>query len=230
MLEQLSTFRAQGRVQPGRVVLAATLHGLVIFGAIRATAPRRVEAGAGGTRQVDLIAVPLPAQAPEPALAVSQDAEVVAAPSVEELLTAPSDVPPAIPPITPGPALDPSVLRRALAPGTLVRAAPGPAAADRILAAGEVDEPATTLFQPAPRYPPVLQAAGFEGRVLLEFVIDTTGHAEPASLRVIERTREGFDVAALETLQRSLFRPARIGGRPVRQRTLQWVVFRIAAP
>jgi protein TonB len=138
------------------------------------------------------------------------------------------DVPPSIPPLIPGPAFTVSALRRALEPGALLRVAPGSGGGDRIRAVGEVDEPASVLLQPAPRYPPVLQAAGLEGRVLLEFVIDTAGHPEPASLRIIERSREGFDAAALETLERSLFRPARVGGRTVRQRTLQWVVFRIA--
>ena len=61
-------------------------------------------------------------------------------------------------------------------------------------------------------------------------MIDTAGHPEPASIRVIERSREGFDAAALETIQHSLFRPARVRGGVVRQRTLQWVVFRITTP
>lgn len=225
MLEQLASSRASRRLQPGRVLLAAALHGLVIFGAIRATAPAG-DRSAG--RQIPVIDMVLPASRdPEPVTAPDDGAAVVAAPALDDFLSPPLDVPPSIPPITPGPAFDLKGLRRGLEPGTILRGAPGAGASGHILAAGEVDEPASVLLQPSPRYPPVLKAAGLEGRVLLEFVIDTTGHPEPASLRVIERTREGFDAAALETLERSLFRPARVGGRKVRQRTLQWVGFRI---
>ncbi len=226
MLEQLSASRIGGRLQPGRVLLAAAMHGIVIFGAIRAT---------GGNddrpvgRQIPVIDMVLPpTSTPEPVAPPSDAEAVVAAPAPEDFLTPPVDVPPSIPPIVAGPAFDVSTLRRAPEPGTLIRAVPRSGASDRILAVGEVDEPASVLFQPAPRYPPVLQAAGLEGRVLLEFIIDTAGHPEPASVRIIERSREGFDAAALETLARSLFRPARVAGRTVRQRTLQWVVFRIA--
>jgi protein TonB len=126
-----------------------------------------------------------------------------------------------------GPALDPERVRRILGtpglPGPVSGDSAGP---DRIFAAAIVDEPAAALRQPAPRYPPALQQAGIEGRVLLEFVIDTTGHAEAASLRVIE-TSNGFDAAAMEAVERSLFRPARVRGRPVRQLTRQAIAFRI---
>jgi protein TonB len=143
---------------------------------------------------------------------------------------APTDALTSIPPVTPGPAIDPAMLRRILASGI-----PGsnPAGGDslalhRVLAAGQVDEAAVVVHQPSPRYPPVLQQAGIEGRVLVEFIIDTAGHMEAASLRVLESSNPGFDAAAGETVARSLFRPARVRGAPVRQRTVQSIVFRIA--
>lgn len=89
------------------------------------------------------------------------------------------------------------------------------------------DEPAAAIRQPQPRYPPALRLASIEGRVLVEFVIDTTGLIDPGSLRIVERTHQGFEAAALEALERSMFRPARVAGRPVRQRTLQSIAFRI---
>ena len=90
-----------------------------------------------------------------------------------------------------------------------------------------VDEPAVVVHQPSPRYPPALQQAGREGRVLVEFIIDTTGHLEGASLRVLESSHPGFEAAAGETIRRSVFRPAKVRGEPVRQRTIQAVTFRI---
>jgi TonB family protein len=224
MLEQLSASSAPRRIPPGRVLLAAAFHGAVIFGAIKATGTREEPRQ---PRQVDLIQVAAPTQDPEPETASPEQSEVAAAPSLDEFLTPPVDVPPAIPPLVAGPAFDLTALRRSEAlTGLLLAVAPA-RAGGLVLAAGDVDEPASVVRQPSPRYPPVLQQAGFEGRVMLEFIIDTTGHPEPASLRIIERSREGFDAAALETIEHSLFRPARVAGKPVRQRTLQWVVFRI---
>jgi len=227
MLERLSASRTPGRLEPGRVLLAAALHGAVIIGAIKATAPH---AGPPAQREIRLIDVMVSATEPEPQPAVSIDPDAIAAaPQLEELIAPPVDVPMTIPPLKQGPALDLSRLRSFTAGPTALPSG-GPGIESRIVAAAEADDPASVLVQPSPRYPPVLQAAGIEGRVLLEFVIDTAGHPEPASVRVIERTREGFDASALETIQRSLFRPARVRGAVVRQRTLQWVVFRIATP
>jgi protein TonB len=228
MLDRLSASRAPGRLDPGRVLLAAALHGAVIFGAIKATAPHT--GPASGQRQVQLVDFVLTPAQPEPQTAASADPDgVAAAPQLDELLAPPVDLPTGIPPINPGPALDLSRLRSFTA-GPTAPPSGTPGAESRIIAAGEADQPASVLVQPSPRYPPVLQQAGLEGKVLLEFVIDTAGHPEPASIRIIERSREGFDAAALETIQHSLFRPARVRGGLVRQRTLQWVVFRITTP
>ncbi len=228
MLERLSASRVPGRLEPGRVLLAAALHGAVIFGAIKATAPHAAPTGRREVRLADIVLAPSEPER-EPAPASAEPEVIAAAPQLEELIAPPSDVPITIPPIKQGPALDLSRFR-SVAPGPTAVPAATPGVAARIIAAGEADDPASVLYQPSPRYPPVLQAAGLEGKVLLEFVIDTAGHPEPASLRVIERTRDGFDAAALETIQRSLFRPARVRGGLVRQRTLQWVVFRIVTP
>jgi len=68
------------------------------------------------------------------------------------------------------------------------------------------------------RYPAVLQTAGIEGRVLIEFVIDTLGRAERGSLRVISSAHQLFDQPAREVVQSCRYRPGRIQGRAVRTR------------
>ena len=229
MLDRLSASGTRGRMEPGRVMLAAAAHVLVIFGAIRATTHHEASAGTRVVQVVDMVlSQPDPEPETAPATSATTETEVVTAPVLDQLLAPPPEVPLGIPVIVKTPPIDASVLRRAVGPVSPSREG-APISASRIVSAGEADDPASVVFQPAPRYPPVLQAAGLEGRVLLEFVIDTTGHAEPASLRIIERTREGFDAAALETIEHSLFRAARIRGRLVRQRTLQWVTFRIGS-
>ncbi|HEV8599758.1 MAG TPA: energy transducer TonB, partial [Gemmatimonadales bacterium] len=152
----------------------------------------------------------------------------IAAPfRMTEPVSVPLSVLSGIPPVALERSLDPAALRRWASGGPGVPGGTDSVAAGRVLAIAEVDEPASVIRQLSPRYPPVLQRAGIAGKVLLEFIIDTTGHPEPASLRVLERSAPGFDLAALEAIQHSLFRPARVRGKPVRQRTLQSIMFRI---
>lgn len=80
----------------------------------------------------------------------------------------------------------------------------------------------------APRYPVVLQQAGIEGRVLIEFVIDTLGRAERAGLRVINSAHQLFEAPAREAVLSCRFRPGRIQGRAVRVRVQQPINFTIA--
>jgi len=104
----------------------------------------------------------------------------------------------------------------------------GTPASDAIYEATMNDErfaPAIVVSQPAPRYPKHLETLGLEGRVVVEFVIDTAGQVEPASLRVLESTHQAFDQAARTTMLESVFKPARLSGHAVRQLTRQAVRF-----
>jgi len=225
MFNQLVSSRIKRDVAPVRGLMAAAVHGALIAGAIRATAagpppppPRPLD-----TIPITFETIASPDLPSGPT--VPGGAEVFIEPV--DLPLAPVDMPTTLPPISPGPALDPDRIRRALSAG-----GPGPTRVDSsglgaALAQAEVDQPAEAIHQPKPRYPPVLQQAGLEGRVLVEFIIDTLGHVEPTSLRVVESSNAGFEAAAGETLRRSVFRPARVQGRPVRQRAIQAVAFRI---
>jgi TonB family protein len=86
-------------------------------------------------------------------------------------------------------------------------------------------EQATLVSPPTPRYPTALEAGGIEGLVAMEFVIDTTGRVEPASIRILHSTHDAFETEARTALAGALFRPARFSGRPVRQLTRQSIRF-----
>jgi protein TonB len=86
-------------------------------------------------------------------------------------------------------------------------------------------EPAVLVSQPIPKYPPVLRQIGLSGRVLLQFIVDTTGKVESASIQVIESTNDGFEVPARESVAAAVFHPARLGLQPVRQLAEQRVRF-----
>jgi len=84
---------------------------------------------------------------------------------------------------------------------------------------------ATLVSQPTPQYPKALEVAAIEGRAAFEFVIDTTGRIEPASIRIMESTHEAFAAAGRAALTGAVFRPARMSGHPVRQLTRQAIRF-----
>lgn len=79
----------------------------------------------------------------------------------------------------------------------------------------------------APTYPPALMTAGVEGWAAVRFVVDTNGRVDIATVQSIGFTSPEFHRAVREALPKMKFRPARIGGRPVRQLAEQLFKFEI---
>jgi len=82
----------------------------------------------------------------------------------------------------------------------------------------------------APVYPLELVKQGVEGSVIVRYVIDSTGRAEPASLEVTASTHPGFTEAVRDALPGMRFTAATRDGRPVRQLVEQSFAFRITPP
>ncbi len=68
----------------------------------------------------------------------------------------------------------------------------------------------------SPAYPVMLRAARVEGRVLLQFVVDTLGRVEPSSVRAIQSTHSHFEEAARRAVATCRYRPARYNSHAVR--------------
>lgn len=85
--------------------------------------------------------------------------------------------------------------------------------------ADEVDKPAQLLNGNSLGllYPPALFAAGVEGTVLVEVVVDTAGNVEPESFSVVSFSNPGFVGAVTQVIERASYSPAMKYGRPVRQ-------------
>lgn len=66
-------------------------------------------------------------------------------------------------------------------------------------------------------YPEVLKAAGISGDVLTQFVVDTTGHVEVSTVRVMRSSHPAFTAAVRAALPTWQFRPAAVRGHAVRQ-------------
>ena len=87
------------------------------------------------------------------------------------------------------------------------------------------------------QYPPRLRNAGFMGRMLMEFLVDTSGRAIPSTIRDLfpaahpplageQRTAyDGFTRSIRLALESAKFTPARVGGCLVRQMVRQHFTF-----
>jgi len=109
---------------------------------------------------------------------------------------------------------------------TIVDAAPADSAA--VFVSDVLDEAPERISSPPLEYPRLMRQAGIEGIVLLRAVVDTTGHVEVESIRVVRSDHRAFDTAARRLLERSLFRPGRVRGRPVRVLIQLPVEFRLS--
>ena len=69
-----------------------------------------------------------------------------------------------------------------------------------------------------PRYPESLRSASIDGRVLIEFLVDTTGRVDMRSVRVISSTHDLFTKAVTDALPSFRFKPAEINGHRIAAR------------
>jgi protein TonB len=103
----------------------------------------------------------------------------------------------------------------------------GPVDVTQTFREAAVDERPERLSGPLPRYPEMLRQAGIEGVVMLEFVIDTTGHVEAGSVKILQSTNRAFEGPAKVVIERSLYRPGRVRGQAVRVLVSQQIGFTI---
>jgi TonB family protein len=79
----------------------------------------------------------------------------------------------------------------------------------------------------APSYPESMLRRRIEGSVIVQYVVDTLGHADTLTFRVISATHADFARAVKTTLPRMRFRPAVMANRLVPQLVQQPFAFRI---
>jgi TonB family protein len=102
---------------------------------------------------------------------------------------------------------------------------------DSVFTIIEVDTVAARLPESAaPRYPPELLEQRVEGQAIVQFVVDTSGRADPSSFNVIVSSHPGFTQSVREALPGMKFSAARIGPAKVRQLVELPFTFNIAEP
>jgi TonB family protein len=78
-----------------------------------------------------------------------------------------------------------------------------------------------------PAFPASLRQAGVRGKVIVSFIVDTTGKADMNSLKVVESTHNLFTEELLKVLPSYSFVPAQVGNRKVRvhvQIPFEWIL------
>ena len=98
---------------------------------------------------------------------------------------------------------------------------------DQVYDPNLVDDPPILLSSP-PLVTALLPQTGPTSRVVVQAVIDTAGRADPASVRVIQSADSAFEHNARQWMLETLWRPARVDGRPVRLRVNRAIDYTVA--
>jgi TonB family protein len=221
----------------GQAFASLALHSLLIASAVVATRQIVSQAPIRPT-DAELIFVLKPPPPPEPVVETPKPQLVVAVdppPKGFQTVVPPAEIPKVIPPVDlTQRALDPrNFTGKGVEGGIAEGVVGGTGKVDTgtetagVYQAAELDEPAQVIFQPVPRYPPLMEQAGIPGTVAMQFVIDPHGKVEPGSVEVVASTDSAFVGSARETILASTFRPARFHGQTVRQLARQTVRFTV---
>jgi protein TonB len=219
----------------GGTVTSAVLHVALIAGAVYATAHAAVEFEKPRQEKVDFVEVKKDEPPPPKEEAPPPPPDVVAAPPPPkgfQILTAPVEIPDVLPDIDLSKKMtdEADFSGKGVAGGTS-KGVEGARAvvSDQPFFEFQVEKPVTALPGSAsPRYPDILRQAGVEGEVLAQFVVDTTGRAEPGSFKALKSSHDLFITAVRNALPGMRFIPAEVGGRKVRQLVQQPFSFAIA--
>ena len=227
MFEVLVESKPKKQRTVGQLLTSLVVHVLLITGAVMAT---KGAAEVVRERLQDTTLVFLePPKAPPPETP-PPDAIVSANPPPKgfQTVVAVQDIPTEIPPVNLNDRFDPKDFTGSGVQGgvaTGIVGGTGPVTGETYLEA-QVDDPPTVISTGPLRYPPVLERAGIGGRVVMQFVVDTTGHAEAAGFKILSSTNTAFNEPAREVIMKSVFRPGRVRGQPVRVQVQQVISFK----
>lgn len=79
-----------------------------------------------------------------------------------------------------------------------------------------VQQKPEVLYTPKVEYPEDLRLNAVEGDVWLEVIVDTTGHAEARTLKILTSDDPLFETEARRVILGARFKPGRVDGKPVR--------------
>jgi protein TonB len=91
----------------------------------------------------------------------------------------------------------------------------------------QVDRAVQVTRAAVPRYPDALKSVNIEGQVVARYIVDARGRVEPGSIQILSATHKLFADAVREALLEARYRPAEVGGQPVRQLVEQPFIFKL---
>ncbi|MFN2565513.1 MAG: energy transducer TonB [Gemmatimonadaceae bacterium] len=103
----------------------------------------------------------------------------------------------------------------------------GSGSSGRAYSENQVDRAVSVTRAPEPRYPDALKSVGVVGEVHMRYIVDARGRVEPGSIQVISATHKLFADAVRAALLNARYRPAEVGGQPVRQLVEQPFIFKL---
>jgi len=219
MFGTLLESRARRRRRPGGAAVSVAVH-VAIIGAITATAAHGRIAPRQKPEYIALVNFKKPT-APPPidrtAVRDPMPGPVIVAPVTIRHIDPPATVPPSLPPIDAsfGSGADSIVIGGGPSSG-LTRGIVGGEERNSPTEWVGADLQTRILASGKPRYPESLRQAAVDGRVLIRFVVDTTGRIDMSSVAVLASTHELFTRAVREALPTFRFKPAELGGQRVR--------------
>lgn len=218
MFDNLIESKPKSTKSGRQLVTSMVLHVLLVAALVWATkgAAETVKKIMADTTMVFLE----PPKAPPPPDQPPPDAVVAANPPPQgfQVVLPPSVVPTAIPPVDLSKHFDAKDFSGKGVEGGIaagIVGGTGPVDNTQVFMEAQVDEIPTVASTRPPRYPEVLRAAGINGRVLMQFVVDTTGHVEESTLKIISTPHPGFNNAAKEAVLGTVFHPGKMHGSAV---------------
>jgi protein TonB len=91
----------------------------------------------------------------------------------------------------------------------------------------QVERAVEVVRNAQPKYPEIARNAGIQGVVAVRFIVGTDGRVEGGSIDVLSTPHDAFVAAVRAALLSTRYRPAEVGGRPVRQLVEQSFTFRL---
>ena len=216
----------------GQTVFSLVIHGLLIAGAVKVTAgaAERVDEMLNDTTSFVLIppeATPPPPEPPPEDVVVSANPP----PKGFQTIVAPAEIPTEIPPVNLSErALDPRDFTGKGVEGGIaagVVGGTGPVEIGQTFLEAQDDDPPQMIQQGPQIFPPSMTSAGIPGRVTMQYIVDVTGHVEPSSFKVLSTTHQAFVEPTKQMLLKSVFKPGKVKGTPVRVLVQQVINFTI---
>jgi protein TonB len=217
-------------------VVSAVVHVVLAIGAVKAT-----QGAAEVVREIvqdtSMVFLKPPEPPPEPEQ-IPENVVISANPPPQgfQVVMPPENIPTEIPPVNLTERFDPKDftgkgVEGGIAAGVAGGTGPVPTIEGEVFLAAEVDEtPQVNAGHTCQgKYPQVMQSAGIPGRVVLQFVVNVDGHADPGNIKVISSTHKAFEEPAKSGILSAgcTFKPGKSRGQPVRVLVQQAVSFKV---